>query len=124
MGEGVLTITGGPNYESVAELKMFAGLGVDCVGMSSIPESLVAHHCGMSVLAFCLVTNQCCLDIDSHTSAAPDHQEVLDAAEAKKHDLRKFVSALIEKIDNNRGEEGNENVENGKNSNVHSNGIH
>ena len=31
------------------ELKMFAGLGVDCVGMSSIPESLVAHHCGMKV---------------------------------------------------------------------------
>jgi len=52
--EGVLTITGGPNYESVAELKMFAGLGVDCVGMSSIPESLVAHHSGMKVLAFSL----------------------------------------------------------------------
>ena len=34
---------------SVSELKMFAGLGVDCVGMSSIPESLVAHHSGMKV---------------------------------------------------------------------------
>jgi len=97
--EGVLTITGGPNYESVAELKMFSMLGADCVGMSSIPESLVAHHCGMSVLAFCLVTNQCQLDIDSHTSAAPDHQEVLDAAEEKKSDLKQFVTALVGKLD-------------------------
>lgn len=122
--EGVLSISGGPNYESVAELKMFSMLGVDCVGMSSIPESLVAHHCGMSVLAFCLVTNQCCLDIDSHTSAAPDHQEVLDAAEEKKHDLKKFVSALVERIDNNRVEDGNGNVEFGKQTNGKSNGIH
>ena len=72
--EGVLSISGGPNYESVAELKMFFMLGVDCIGMSSIPESLVAHHCGMEVLAFCLVTNQCSLDISSHTSAEPSHQ--------------------------------------------------
>jgi len=97
--EGVLTISGGPNYESVAELKMFTMLGVDCVGMSSIPESLVAHHCGMSVLAFCLITNQCHLDIESHTSAAPNHQEVLDAAEEKKNDLKQFVTALVEKMD-------------------------
>jgi purine-nucleoside phosphorylase len=98
--EGVLTITGGPNYESVAELKMFAGLGVDCVGMSSIPESLVAHHCGMKVLAFSLVTNQCHLDPVLHSSAAPNHQEVLDAADAKKGDLKKFVSKFVENLYN------------------------
>jgi len=96
--EGVLTITGGPNYESVAELKMFAGLGVDCVGMSSIPESLVAHHSGMKVLAFSLVTNQCHLDPLLHSSAAPNHQEVLDAANAKKGDLKKFVSKFVENL--------------------------
>jgi len=98
--EGILTISGGPNYESVAELKMFHLLGVDCVGMSSIPECLVAHHCGIEVLAFCLVTNQCHLDMENHQSAAPNHQEVLDAAEAKKSDLKRFVSVLVEKINN------------------------
>ena len=46
--QGILTMSGGPNYESVAELKMFSMLGVDCVGMSSIPECLTAHHCGNS----------------------------------------------------------------------------
>ena len=70
-------MSGGPNYESVAELRMFSMLGVmmmtmmtmmmmmimmtlqvDCVGMSSIPECLTAHHANMAVLAFCLVTNQ------------------------------------------------------------------
>jgi len=103
--EGVLTISGGPNYESVAELKMFAGLGVDCVGMSSIPESLVAHHCGMKVLAFSLVTNQCHLDPVLHSSAAPNHQEVLDAAEAKKGDLKKFVSKFVENLHNEQTRE-------------------
>jgi len=103
--EGVLTISGGPNYESVAELKMFAGLGVDCVGMSSIPESLVAHHCGMKVLAFSLVTNQCHLDPVLHSSAAPNHQEVLDAADAKKGDLKKFVSKFVENLHNEQQRE-------------------
>jgi len=96
--EGVITISGGPNYESVAELKMFASLGVDCVGMSSIPECIVAHHCGIEVLAFSLVTNQCKLDIENHNSAPPDHQEVLDSAEAKKKDLEAFVTKLVEKM--------------------------
>merc|ERR1712123_167224 len=123
--KGVLTISGGPNYESVAELKMFSMLGVDCVGMSSIPESLVAHHCGMSVLAFCLVTNQCSLDISSHTSAAPNHQEVLDAAEMKKHDLKRFVSVLVEKIDDNRDEKVIGNTDLGKKMNGDKeNGVH
>ena len=51
-------------------------------------------------------------------------QEVLDAAEEKKHDLKKFVSALVERIDNNRVEDGNGNVEFGKQTNGKSNGIH
>ena len=45
-------MSGGPNYESVAELKMFSMLGVDCVGMSSIPECLTAHHCGNTFSLF------------------------------------------------------------------------
>ena len=72
--QGVYTMVGGPNYETVAELKMLKELGVDSVGMSTIPETIVAHHCGMAVLAFCLVTNLCAIDPVLHTSAAPNHQ--------------------------------------------------
>lgn len=121
--EGVLTISGGPNYESVAELKMFAGLGVDCVGMSSIPESLVAHHCGMKVLAFSLVTNQCHLDPVLHSSAAPNHQEVLDAAEAKKGDLKKFVSKFVENLHIAQQGDLQANGNGVKSNGIHSNGT-
>ena len=50
------------------------------------------------MLAFCLVTNQCQVDPDSHTSQAPNHQEVLDAAASKERDLKQFVSTLVEKL--------------------------
>merc|ERR1711971_1307671 len=101
----------------------FAGLGVDCVGMSSIPESLVAHHCGMKVLAFSLVTNQCHLDPVLHSSAAPNHQEVLDAADAKKGDLKKFVSKFVENLHNDLHTNGNGTTSNGTPSNGTSNGT-
>ena len=51
---------------------------------------------GIAVLAFCLVTNQCQVDSSSHTSSAPCHQEVLDAAASKEKDLRNFVASLVE----------------------------
>ena len=53
---------------------------------------------GISVLAFCLVTNQCQVSPDCHTSQAPSHQEVLDAAASKERDLRKFVSTLVQML--------------------------
>merc|ERR1711963_414845 len=55
--EGVYAMVGGPNYETVAELKMLRELGVDSVGMSTIPETIAAHHCGMKVFACSLITN-------------------------------------------------------------------
>merc|ERR1711963_911562 len=55
--QGVYAMVGGPNYETVAELKMLRELGVDSVGMSTIPETIAAHHCGMKVFACSLITN-------------------------------------------------------------------
>ncbi|KAJ5663732.1 purine nucleoside phosphorylase [Penicillium longicatenatum] len=55
--EGVYAFVGGPTYETRAESRMLRMLGADVVGMSTVPEIVVARHCGIRVLAFTLVTN-------------------------------------------------------------------
>jgi len=51
-------MVGGPNYETVAEVRLLRTLGADSVGMSTVPETLVAHHAGMKVFACSLITNK------------------------------------------------------------------
>ena len=67
-------MVGGPNYETVAELKMLRELGVDSVGMSTIPETIAAHHCGMKVFACSLITNMCVVEYG--TGIDTNHDEV------------------------------------------------
>lgn len=55
--EGVYAMVGGPSYETPAEQRFLRALGADAVGMSTAPETLVARHCGMEVLAFSSITN-------------------------------------------------------------------
>ena len=62
MHEGVYAFVAGPSYETRAECRMLRQLGADVVGMSTVPEILVARHSGMRVLAFSLVTNKTVLE--------------------------------------------------------------
>ena len=85
---------GGPNFETVSELRMLMTCGVDAVGMSTIPEVLVAGHCGIRVFAFSLITNECVLDEDEDEGA--NHEEVIQAAKDKEIMLQNFVSRIVE----------------------------
>ena len=71
--EGVYLMVPGPTYETRAELRMLRTLGADAVGMSTVPEVLVARHQGVRVLGFSLVTNKATPEMEGEVT----HEEVL-----------------------------------------------
>jgi purine-nucleoside phosphorylase len=71
--EGVYLMLAGPTYETRAELRMLRSLGADAVGMSTVPEVLVARHNGVRVLGFSLVTNKATPEMEGEVT----HEEVL-----------------------------------------------
>ncbi|KAJ8931740.1 hypothetical protein NQ314_015272 [Rhamnusium bicolor] len=94
--EGVYVMVGGPNYETIAEVNSLRMLGADAVGMSTIPEVLVAKHCAMTVFGFSIITNECISSYDDETE--PNHQEVLKAINSKAESLKEFVTILVGNI--------------------------
>jgi len=90
MKEGVYSMTSGPNFETNAEVRCLRNYGVDAVGMSTIPETLVAHHCGIQVFACSLITNLC--------GVKTNHDEVLQAALERAESLKVFISRMILEI--------------------------
>ncbi|XP_026859731.2 purine nucleoside phosphorylase 6 [Electrophorus electricus] len=93
---GVYCMLTGPTYETVAECKMLQLLGADAVGMSTVPEVVVARHCGLRVLGLSLITNMVVADYDSERRAM--HEEVLDTTCKRTKDLQRLVSHLVEKM--------------------------
>ncbi|KAJ5755291.1 PNP/MTAP phosphorylase [Penicillium manginii] len=107
--EGVYAFVGGPTYETRAESRMLRMMGADVVGMSTVPEIVVARHCGLRVLAMSLVTNNAVLapvprgdeellqdKAAGELSALLEegkagHEEVLEAGRAAAVDMQKLV---------------------------------
>ena len=92
--EGVYTYLTGPNYETPSEVKMVRILGGDMVGMSTVPEALVARHMGMDILGLSCITNMAAGILDKPL----DHKEVLEVSERVKNDMMKLTEAIIKEI--------------------------
>jgi purine-nucleoside phosphorylase len=92
--EGIYACLPGPSYETPAEIRMLRTLGTDVVGMSTVPEAIVARHSGLEVLAFALVTNAAA----GITGATITHEEVIEAGREAGERLGDLIQSIVDKI--------------------------
>jgi purine-nucleoside phosphorylase len=92
--EGVYAAMLGPSYETPAEIRYLRAIGADVVGMSTVPEVIVANHMGMRVLAVSCVTNMAAGILPQKIS----HEEVLETGEMVRDTLVKFLKTLLPRL--------------------------
>jgi purine-nucleoside phosphorylase len=93
--EGVYVCLSGPSFESPADLRFLRGIGADAVGMSTVPETIIARHGGTSVLAFSGISNKANLDGSTETT----HEEVLQAGALIVPKLSTIIRGVIETLE-------------------------
>ncbi|VDP61759.1 unnamed protein product [Schistosoma mattheei] len=94
--EGVYAFNGGPTYETLDESNMLLKLDCDVVGMSTVPEVIVACHCGIKVLAVSLIANNSILDAENDVSI--NHEKVLAVAAKRADLLRMWFKQIITRV--------------------------
>ncbi len=92
--EGIYTAVSGPNFETAAEIRAFRILGGDVVGMSTVPEVLVAHHCNMKVAVISIVTNFA----TGLAQVAHDHADVIKTAQGSAVNLERLLRNWIKNM--------------------------
>jgi len=92
--EGVYTILAGPSFESPAELRFLKAIGTDAVGMSTVPEVIVARHGKMRVLGISGISNKANLDGSTETT----HEEVLEAGRMIAPKIKQVFIGVLENL--------------------------
>ena len=95
--KGVYVAMTGPSYETPAEVKMLKTLGGDAVGMSTVPECIVANYCNMKVLGISCICNSAAGVSKTRLS----HSEVIDAANTAKDKFKLLVLSVLDEIGRN-----------------------
>ncbi|KAL3230167.1 Purine nucleoside phosphorylase [Nakaseomyces bracarensis] len=105
--EGTYFFASGPTFESRAESRMIQILGGDAVGMSTVPEVIVARHCNWKVLALSLITNAAVVEHPASGKAEAEvpiefgkasHSEVLETGKVASQDVETLIAAVIGKL--------------------------
>ena len=94
LAEGVYAAMTGPSYETPAEIRYLRAIGADLVGMSTVPEVIMANYLGMRSLAISCVTNMA-------AGIGPgkiDHEEVLETGRRVRDSLVRFLQALLPRL--------------------------
>lgn len=88
--KGVYAWLTGPTYETPAEIRALRLLGADAVGMSTVPEAIVAKHCGMEVVGISCITNYA-----AGMQESLDHQEVMAISQVVKPQFKALIRAFL-----------------------------
>jgi xanthosine phosphorylase len=90
LAEGVYLATAGPSFETPAEIRAFRTLGADAVGMSTVPEVILARHCGLRVVAVSAITNLA----EGMGGEELSHEQTLRYAAVAAEDLARLIEAF------------------------------